>query len=306
MNEDAKRAQWRDTRRKAWSGFTGLPNRLVDSPAYAAIPSAAAVRTLTWFWQEARYEQGRRKPGAESPIGRIDKITNNGKISFTYQVAMWRGMGHKRFARVLKELYRLGFIDVEHLGRGRRGDYTRFSLSTRWQKYDTPDWTETPFPENFHQGFGFRDQSKKKNNGRQRPLPTDTNVRYSMTKSGDNGHERPLKVAPPAESKRTRTSVSKDLAMPIETLKGNEKKVRPLNSRSKVTAAARKSKHRGHTTPTWPDQDEVQALCGDLLLDSYNRFGCDDRPPGEALAAARNLVDIMSRMTVCQTTEATH
>ncbi len=242
MSEDAKRARWLDARRKAWSGFTGLPNRLLDSSAYSAIASATAVRTLSWFWQEARYEHGRRKPGVESPIGRIDKIINNGKISFTYQVATWRGMNHKRFARGLKELYRLGFIDVEHLGRGRRGDYTRFALSTRWQKYGTSDWIEIPFPENFHQGFGFRDQSKKKNNGRQRPLLTDMNVRYEVSKLGDNGRKRPLKYAPAADSQRTPTSVSKNLAMPVEILEEVKKKVRTLNPRSKGTAPA------SHTT----------------------------------------------------------
>ena len=210
MSDDAKRSRWWDTKHRAWSGFTGLPNRLIDSPAFAALSSAAAVRTFCWFYQEAKYEKVKKRPGMDSPIGKVDKITNNGEISFTYQVAGWRGMNPRRFARVLKELHRLGFIDVAKLGRGVMGAYTKFSLSNRWQRYGTPEWKEIPFPENFREGF-----REKKNNGHKRPLPTDTNVRYKVVKSPDNGHERPLKTAATAHFQRTPTSVSQDLAMPI-------------------------------------------------------------------------------------------
>jgi len=220
MTPDAKKAKWIQTRQKTWSGFVGLPNRLVDSPAFVALGSAAAVRVLVWFWQEARYEEVRRRPGQESPIGRVDKVINNGKISFTYQQAEWRGMNPRRFSRVLKELHRLGFIDVAHLGRGVKGEYSKFALSVRWKKYGTTGWEEIPFPENFKEGF--RAHPKGKNNGHKRPLLTDTNVRYEVVELPDNGHERPLKTKPDANSQRTRTSVSKDSYQAVRTsLDGN-------------------------------------------------------------------------------------
>jgi len=218
IDPDAKKARWWDVRRKAWSGFTGLRNPLIDSEAFKALTTAAAVRTLVWFWQEAEYPKVKKRPGDPSPVGRIDKITNNGEISFTYQQAEWRGMNARRFARALKELHSLGFIDVAHLGRGARGDYTKYSLSERWAKYGTTEWQEIPFPENFPQGF--RIQPKKINNGRQRPSTTDTNVRYGIAESPDNGHERPLKSAPDSNFQRTPTSVSQDLAMPVEVSEG--------------------------------------------------------------------------------------
>lgn len=221
MSADTKKSQWLDAKRRAWSGFTGLPNRLIDSPAFAALCSAAAVRTLCWFYQEAKYEKVKKRPGMESPIGRIDKITNNGEISFTYQVAGWRGMNPRRFSRVLKELHRLGFIDVAKLGRGVMGSYTKFSLSDRWKQYEKAEWKEIPFPENFREGF----RENIKNNGHKRPLKTDKNVRYKFIKSPDNGHKRPMKMVLSDHSQRTPTSVSQDLAMSIDTPSETKKRI---------------------------------------------------------------------------------
>ena len=154
INRAAKKQEWLDFRRQSSGGFVALPNRLVDSKAFAVLTTGASVQTLVWFWQMAEYgKRGKKKPGAEPVIGRIDKITNNGEISFTFQVAEWRGLHPRTFSRVLRELHRLGFIDVAQPGRGRKGEYTKYALSSRWRRYDTPEWKEIPVPDGFKEGF---------------------------------------------------------------------------------------------------------------------------------------------------------
>lgn len=152
---EAGRKEWEQFRRQASIGFVGLSNKLVDSEAFKAVTSGSAVKTLIWFWQQAEYPRSRKK-GQDSPVGNIDKIINNGNISFTFRVAGWRGLTSGQFSRALKELHRLGFIDVMELGRGVDRKFTKFALSRRWEKYNRPGWEEIPFPENFREGFRIK------------------------------------------------------------------------------------------------------------------------------------------------------
>ena len=232
----AKKEKWGQFRLQASNGFVGLPNRLVDSKAFASLTTGASVQTLVWFWQMVEYEKKRK--GGESPIGRIDKMTNHGELSFTYQEAQWRGIKQGRFSRALKELFRLGFIDISRHGRGVKGEYTKYALSNRWQKYGTPEWKESPYPENFHEGFRSDEYKEKrkqsKNNSVQKwTLPTSENGRYEGDESPHNIRKGTLKIAPGANSQRPKRDVSIDLAMPTETSEKAQKKVRTLNSRSK-------------------------------------------------------------------------
>jgi hypothetical protein len=238
---DAKKNQWQQFRLQASGGFVGLPNRLVDSKAFAAMTTGASVHTLVWFWQKAVYGKRGKKQGIKSPIGRTDMIKNNGELSFTYKEAEWRGMNARRFSRALKDLFRLGFIDIARQGRGVQGEYTKYAISTRWQRYDTIDWQEIPFPENFHEGFrsdAYRKKSKKKIADENIRYSTDENVRCGADKQPHNGRKRPLKTHISPNPQRTISSVSIDLAMPSGTEKSVRENVRPLYSRSKSIAAA--------------------------------------------------------------------
>ena len=241
---NAKKKEWLQFRRQASGGFVGLPNRLVDSKAFASLTTGASVKTLIWFWQKVKYgKRGKKrgkKSGTESPIGRIDRIENNGELSFTYQEAGWRGMNAKRFSRALKDLHRLGFIDITRLGRGVKGEYTKYAISNRWQKYDTPDWEEIPFPVNFREGFredAYRKKSKEKIADENFRYSTDENVRYEVEGQSYNGRKRPLITSISGDSQRTISSVSIDLAMPMETSKGSEEKVRTSDTGSKSIPA---------------------------------------------------------------------
>lgn len=231
---NAKKKAWLQFRRQALGGFVALPNRLVDSKAFASLTTGASVKTLVWFWQMAVYEKGKKKAGAEPVIGRIDKIENNGKLSFTYRVAKWRGMNARRFSRALKVLFRLGFIDITRPGRGVPGEYTMYAISNRWQEYGTPNWKEIPFPENAHEGFCSESykKSKKKIADENVRYPTDENIRYEADKPADNGRKRPLIIPVSSDSQRTKSSVFIDLAMPLETSTGREGKAKASDAES--------------------------------------------------------------------------
>lgn len=202
MSADAKKVQWEQTRKKAWSGFTGLTNRMVDSPAYQTIRSAHAVKVLTYFWQMAEYPKQRRRPGQESPIGNLKKVLNNGRISFTYQVARYRGMRADQFSHALRELFRYGFIDIASHGQGVKGDYTKFSLSDRWKDYDTPQWEEIPFPRSYRAGYASaeyqqrrrRERDAKKNSYGKAELQTPRRRSYEVTKTANDSGIAELKT----------------------------------------------------------------------------------------------------------------
>jgi len=242
-DRDAKKKEWLQHHLQASGGFVGLPNRLVDSRAFAALTTGASVQTLIWFWQMVEYPKGRKKKQSQPVIGRIDKIVNNGELSFTYQEAEWRGIKQVRFRRALKDLHRLGFIDISRQGHGVKGEYTKYAISTRWQAFGTPDWQEIAFPKSFKEGFTSDKYIEKRrkesgnNNVQKRTLPAFKNERYEVDESPHNVQERTLKTPLPSVSQRSKTNVSIDLAMPVETQKGIGKTTLPHDPRPEGTAA---------------------------------------------------------------------
>ena len=168
MNADTRKAEWLQSRRKFWSGFTGLTNRMIDSEAFQALRSVHSVKVLIYFWQKAEYAKEKRKPGHESFIGNLTKIRNQGEMSFEYRIAGYRGMRPDQFSKALKELFQHGFIDISQPGRGVKGEYTKFAISTRWMKYGTIEWQEIPFPPCYRAGFTSEEYKRKRREGRER------------------------------------------------------------------------------------------------------------------------------------------
>jgi hypothetical protein len=244
---DGREAKWRQVRRQASSGFVGLMNRMVDHPAYGKLSTAASVKALTWFWQKVEYDKHKRRPGQDSPIGRTDKIRNNGEISFTYEEAHWRGLSNKQFSRALKELFKFGFIDIRRLGHGVRGEWTRFALSDRWKKYGTPEWEEIPFPENRYEGFRVR--SRKKGASLEGCYPTALEGRYEIVEIPNSVPGGMLETAVLPISQQPCRDVFVDLAIPIQPLIGEgmegQERERPPSPKPKIlpwtgTAAQRR------------------------------------------------------------------
>ena len=149
-------------------------------------------------------------------------------------------MTDRRFSRALKELYRLGFIDISRLGRGVKGEYTKYAISNRWQKYGTLEWEEIPYPENFHEGFRSSvhpKKSKKKIADENVRYPTDENIRYEVDKPAYNGRKRPLIIPVSTDSQRTISSVSIDLVTPIGASTGREGKAKASDEEFKSIPA---------------------------------------------------------------------
>jgi DNA-binding PadR family transcriptional regulator len=298
---DTKKQEWLKFRLQASNGFTGLPNRMLDSKPYAMLTTGAEVKSLTWFWQDAKYEKKKRKPGTDSPIGRIDKITNNGEISFTFQQAEWRGVKPRTFYRVVRKLHRLGFIDIATQGRGKKNEFTKYALSDRWKRYDTPEWKEIPFPEPYEEGFASKEFQEKqrerrlKKGGQKSPLPMVRNVHYALAEAPSNGQKSPRETPDSLQSQWTGKSTSIDSVMGSGSKKRIKKKVRTLNSRSKVIAAARKTKKHSAAIPAWPDQGKVLDLSDALILDAFNQFGGNGDQHHPEMSKAHNLADIINK-----------
>lgn len=273
-DHDAKKEQWLQFRLQASGGFVGLPNRLIDSKAFAALTTGASVQVLVWFWQMVDYEKKRK--GGESYIGRIDKMTSNGEMSFTFQEAGWRGLSSYKFAKALKQLFRYGFIDITRHGRGVGGEYTKYAISNRWQKFGTSEWQEIPYPENFKEGFRS-DEYKAKQRKRRRinsvstlTLPALADSRYEEAKIPDSVSALTLKTPISPIPQREFSHVSIDLAMPLETPTWTggkvKKRTRTPDSRSKGIAAAIRRDDASPSPKTWrPPLSEIRENVAEIL-----------------------------------------
>ena len=261
-----KKELWQRFHLQASHGFVGLPNRLVDSKAFAALTTGASVQTLIWFWQMVEYPRGKKKQ-AEPVIGRIDKITNNGELSFTYQEAGWRGMKQGRFCRALKELFHLGFIDIKRHGRGVQGEYTKYAISTRWTKYATDQWKEIPYPENLREGFRSDEFKAKRRKQRlkvsvqKRTLPTFKNGRYRGAKSPHNVQKCTLQTANFGDRQRSIMDVSIDLAMPIDSICRGSKVQRSGNKVKSIFGPF----HNNDIPTFWAEDEPMVATFGSAV-----------------------------------------
>jgi hypothetical protein len=98
-------------------------------------------------WQPMKVKEGKNRWG----------IINNGEIEYTYSEAEKKGISRSSFMRSLDELIKKGFIDVAHSGSGgAKGDKSKYVISERWRKYDTPDFIEASRPKDMRTGRGFR------------------------------------------------------------------------------------------------------------------------------------------------------
>jgi len=71
--------------------------------------------------------------------GKKKKYINSGLV-FTYTEANALGISTSQFHTIIKMLYEVGFIDIDHQGGGLARDYSRYSTSERWQDYGTPNF----------------------------------------------------------------------------------------------------------------------------------------------------------------------
>jgi len=149
--------QWNEYKKKSrgWSIRMGF--ELLHSEAYRELNYGPAVKVLTWFYEKVKIEVNKGKRGK----GKYRFV--NGSVSFTYKEAEHRGLSHRQFNKALRELYRLGFIEILKPGSALKGDWTEFAFSERWRVYGTADFKESEFPKSVvWRNFGFGSKARRK------------------------------------------------------------------------------------------------------------------------------------------------
>jgi len=139
-------------RSKTWSIRMGYD--LLHSKAYRDLKYGPAIKCLNWFYEKVKVKVDKHKRGKKRY-----QVIDGGQMYFTYEEARLRGLSQNQFSRALKELYKLGFIDVEHFGSGLHGDPSVFIWSKRWRDYGTPQFTNQEFPNSV--AYGYRGKQKK-------------------------------------------------------------------------------------------------------------------------------------------------
>lgn len=120
--------------RGARSTHIRVERKLLKSPAWFAL-TGAATQVLMLFLLRRQMEQVGPKGKAEWTI------RNNGEIVFTYSEAEKKyGITRARFSRAIKDLVRVGFIDVYERGTSWEHKPSYYSISNRWRKYGKPDF----------------------------------------------------------------------------------------------------------------------------------------------------------------------
>lgn len=67
-------------------------------------------------------------------------------FSFPVREAKHHGMTEKGLSKGLRELHRVGFIDIHHHGSALRGDFSLYIQSDRWKWYGTESFQEMVWP----------------------------------------------------------------------------------------------------------------------------------------------------------------
>ena len=135
---------------------------LFYSPAFNEL-SKSGIKTLLRCLQKRKWETT-KSHGKKQAV-----YTNEGFI-FPYAEAAFLGIGTTQYWKNIRQLIELGFLDLEYQGgwyqkHDREKDYSRYKLSERWRKYNTPEFIkiEKPkaLPDSFHINAHIKGQKLK-------------------------------------------------------------------------------------------------------------------------------------------------
>jgi hypothetical protein len=151
--------QWNEYKKRSRGWSIRMSFELLHSEAYKRLNYAPAIKVLNWFREKVKLEVNKGKRGKH----RYQII--DGDISFTYREAVFRGLSPQQFSKALKELHKLGFIEIKKPGSALKGDWTQFAFSERWREFGTPNFKHLKFPQSVHWvnfGFGAKPKRHKK------------------------------------------------------------------------------------------------------------------------------------------------
>ena len=149
--------QWKEYKKRSRGWSIRMSFEMLHSEAYKRLNYAPAIKALNWFHEKIKIEVNKGRRGKN----RYQVI--DGNISFPYREAILRGLSSQQFSKALRELHKLGFIEVVKPGSALKGDWTQFEFSERWKEFGTPNFTNLEFPKSVHWvNFGFGAKRKKK------------------------------------------------------------------------------------------------------------------------------------------------
>jgi hypothetical protein len=128
---------------------------LLESKAFCELKGALTIRALIRFYHK-------RKWSVIKQHGKKKRIYVDEPIAFCYAEAQEMGIGPSRFHEIIRELYRSGFIDMEHQGGGLLKDYSTYTLSERWRKYGKPEFEHKEKPRSVRPGRDIKTLKRQK------------------------------------------------------------------------------------------------------------------------------------------------
>jgi hypothetical protein len=120
-----------ERRKRKKLGDIWFERSIITSPAWLALPSAAACQVYLLFLGKRKMEKTKRRGGKWI-------CTNWDKLVFPYRAAQKLGITSPRFQRTIDSLIEFGFIDIAEPGNGTARECTKYALSERWQNYGKP------------------------------------------------------------------------------------------------------------------------------------------------------------------------
>jgi len=124
--------QWKEYERRSRDWTIRMKYELLHSTAYRDLNYAPAIKVLNWFHEKIKVEKIEGRRGKQRY-----RVKDGGEMSFTYKEAVHRGLTHQKFRKAIRELHRLGFVDVVRPGSSMKGDWTVFKLSASGRHTDT-------------------------------------------------------------------------------------------------------------------------------------------------------------------------
>lgn len=131
---------------------------LFYSPAFNQL-SKSGIKTLLRCLQKRKWETTKLR-GKKTTV-----YTNEGFI-FPYAEAAFLGIGTTQHWKNIRHLIEIGFLDLEYQGgwyqkHDRGKDYSRYKLSERWRKYNTPEFIMIEKPKALPDSFRINAHIKR-------------------------------------------------------------------------------------------------------------------------------------------------
>ena len=117
---------------------------------------------LVLFEFNFRAKRGLRNP-KKKKTAKNYMLENNGQLRFSYTEAEAMGISRPQFAKIIKLLVSIGFIDRYKRGGNLEGDHSLYGISDRWKIFGTNQFIEETILKDTRDGRGWSRYHAKNN-----------------------------------------------------------------------------------------------------------------------------------------------